>query len=364
MPSVMDLAALLSVLTLVTQLSDKNKVDQLESEVIPYRVQNEQDFEYIKQIKRKVAELDAKSLSLDASEGEAEASKAMVEESTRLSVERKFLKGRNDELVNTLSNMREIRADLEQQCKDLTATVDSYAEDLSEYDQKATRLNKKLEQAETDIQLYISQVCLPICCFDGPHTIDNTEGQVIGRGSGDSRSQPNNCIDDPQIRDYKSRLTASAKEVKTLTDENARLKDELQPVRSANDIAPVQGSHGSPWIDVNVDEATTSGVQAEANVIEFDASDDGRLPDTPLKRPLRPRKLSQSAAPPSKFEASASPPSDYDINEMTVAKLKEFLKSMNVKPKGLKLDLLEQALAAAREERERLSRLNDGKSAS
>ncbi|KAF9490506.1 hypothetical protein BDN71DRAFT_1454196 [Pleurotus eryngii] len=349
MPSVMDLAALLSVLTLVTQLSDKNKVDQLESE-----------------IKRKVAELDAKSLSLDASEGEndrlrtdaateviseeststrlaeAEASKAMVEESTRLSVERKFLKGRNDELVNTLSNMRQICADLEQQCKDLTATVDSYAEDLSEYDQKiedvrkardeakteATRLNKKLEQAETDIQLYISQV------------------KSLEEALGDSRSQ---------IRDYKSCLTASTKEVKTLTDENACLKDELQSV---------QGSHGSPWIDVNVDEATTSGVQAEANVIEFDASDDGRLPDTPLKRPLRPRKLSQSAAPPSKFEASASPPSDYDINEMTVAKLKEFLKSMNVKPKGLKLDLLEQALAAAREERERLSRLNDGKSAS
>ncbi|KAF9488632.1 hypothetical protein BDN71DRAFT_1457039 [Pleurotus eryngii] len=339
MPSVMDLAALLSILTLVTQLSDKNKINQLESE-----------------IKWKVKELDTKSLSLDASEGEndrlrtdaateviseeststrlaeAEASKAMVEESTRLSVERKFLKGRNDELVNTLSNMQQIRADLEQQCKDLMATVDSYAEDLSEYDQKiedvrkawdeakteATRLNKKLEQAETDIQLYISQV------------------KSLEEALGGSRSQ---------IHDYKSRLTASAKEVKTLTDENACLKDELQPV---------QGSHGSPWIDVN----------AEANVIEFDASDDGRLPDTPLKRPLRPWKLSQSAALLSKFEASASLPSDYDINEMTVAKLKEFLKSMNVKPKGLKLDLLEQALAAAREERKRLSHLNDGKSAS
>ncbi|KAF9492475.1 hypothetical protein BDN71DRAFT_1433246 [Pleurotus eryngii] len=166
MPLVMDLAALLSVLTLVTQLSDKNKVDQLESEVIPYWVQNEQDFKYIKQIKWKVAELDAKSLSLDASEEEAETSKAMVEEFTRLSIERKFLKGRNDKLVYTIC------ANLEQQCKDLMATIDSYAEDLSEYDQKiedvwkawdegkteAIRLNKKLKQAETDIQLYISQV--------------------------------------------------------------------------------------------------------------------------------------------------------------------------------------------------------------
>ncbi|KAF9488967.1 hypothetical protein BDN71DRAFT_1456727 [Pleurotus eryngii] len=315
MPSVMDLAALLSVLTLVTQLSDKNK------------------------IKQKVTELDAKSLSLDASKGEnnclhtdaateviseewtstwlaeAEASKAMVKESTRLSIERNFLKGRNDKLVNTLSNMQQIHADLEQQCKDLTATINSYAEYLSEYDQKiedvwkaqdkvkteATRLNKKLEQAETDIQLYISQ---------------SLEG----------------ALED-----------SHAKEVKMLTDKNACLKDELQPV---------QGSHGFPWIDVNVDKATTSSVQVEANIIEFDASDDGRLPDTLLKHSLRLWKLSQSAAPPSKFEAFALPPSDYDIHEMRVVKLKEFLKSMNIKPKGLKLNLLEQALIAAQEEQE------------
>ncbi|KDQ30130.1 hypothetical protein PLEOSDRAFT_154830 [Pleurotus ostreatus PC15] len=346
MSSIMDLAALLSAVTLVTQLSDKNRIDELEAE-----------------IKCKVAELEARTSSLDASEAEnnylraggatkatkeeststqlaeAEISQASAEESMKQSVEIKYLKGKNNELVKQLKSMQQIRDDLETHCKELTTAVDSHAKELLEYDQKIedvrkardeakmeiTRLKKKLEKAETEVETQITQVRF----FQA-------------------------CLNDRQstITDYKSRLHTKVKEAESLAEDKALLTDQLQPV-----------SHSSQCIDLDVGEVHDPGnsyVKVEADVIEADPSDDGRVSDTKLKRPARPR-MSRPTAPLPK--SSAPPPPDNDINLMTIPQLKQLLESMGAVPaKGNKPVLQAQALALAREERERLHSpsLNDG----